>query len=133
WTAENDRKLLILTQGRSLMQDDYNQLVTAFPGTNFNGVRIRVSKLRVEQRKMYEELGWTLHDAGTPSSKSVRGGGKCTPNASPEKKGRKRAAKVMENREGGEDDDEATATKKAKQDEDVDLKTISVKEEDMDL
>ncbi|KAH7074614.1 hypothetical protein BKA63DRAFT_596131 [Paraphoma chrysanthemicola] len=64
WTLENERKLLILTQGRYLTADDYERLVTVFPGTNLNGVKIRTSRLRVEQRNMYEQLGWTLPEGG---------------------------------------------------------------------
>ncbi|KAF2128347.1 hypothetical protein P153DRAFT_35311 [Dothidotthia symphoricarpi CBS 119687] len=60
WTAENDRTLLILTLGRTLGPDDYHKLVEALPGSNYNGVRIRVSKYRVEQRKRFDELGWEM-------------------------------------------------------------------------
>lgn len=39
-------------------------------GTNYNGVRIRVSKLRVEQRKRFEELGWKMPDSDKASATS---------------------------------------------------------------
>ncbi|KZM21830.1 uncharacterized protein EKO05_0003145 [Ascochyta rabiei] len=58
WTAENDRLLLILTMGRTLTTDDYSRLVDAIPGSNYNGVRIRASRMRIEQRSRFEALGW---------------------------------------------------------------------------
>ncbi|KAF9695320.1 hypothetical protein EKO04_007156 [Ascochyta lentis] len=67
WTAENDRLLLILTMGRTLTSDDYHKLAETMPGSNYNGVRIRVSKMRVEQRKRFEVLGW-----GEPENASVK-------------------------------------------------------------
>ncbi|KAF2847305.1 hypothetical protein T440DRAFT_539868 [Plenodomus tracheiphilus IPT5] len=63
WTPENERRLLVLTQGRQLNGAEYERLLTVFPGTNLNGVRIRCSRLRVEQRKLYEEYGWDLDSA----------------------------------------------------------------------
>lgn len=34
WTLENERKLLVLTQGRYLSGEDYERLVSVFPGTH---------------------------------------------------------------------------------------------------
>jgi hypothetical protein len=85
--------------GRTLTTDDYHKLAEdALPreflltpsnqetytdhtlaGTNWNAVRQRVSKMRVEQRKRFEELGWSLPDgaAKTPTK---------TPAKSPKKR-----------------------------------------------
>ncbi|KAF2028383.1 hypothetical protein EK21DRAFT_69884 [Setomelanomma holmii] len=72
WTLENERKLLILTKGRYLTSEDYERLLTVFPGTNLNGVKIKCSRFRVEQRNMYEELGWTLPEGGAGHSGTKR-------------------------------------------------------------
>ncbi|KAI4606092.1 hypothetical protein J4E80_010300 [Alternaria sp. BMP 0032] len=70
WTLENANKLLILTQGRYLTGEDYERLVGVFPGTNLNGVKIKVSRFRVEQRKLFDEYGWTLPDGGAVLKKT---------------------------------------------------------------
>ncbi|KAI4918658.1 hypothetical protein J4E90_003045 [Alternaria incomplexa] len=70
WTLENANKLLILTQGRYLTGEDYERLVSVFPGTNLNGVKIKVSRFRVEQRKLFDEYGWTLPDGGAVLKKT---------------------------------------------------------------
>ncbi|KAH6848476.1 hypothetical protein BKA58DRAFT_349026 [Alternaria rosae] len=71
WTLENANKLLILTQGRYLTGEDYERLVSVFPGTNLNGVKIKVSRFRVEQRKLFDEYGWTLPDGGAVLKKGA--------------------------------------------------------------
>ncbi|KAI8940604.1 hypothetical protein NX059_001877 [Plenodomus lindquistii] len=60
WTPELERKLLVLIQGRQLNGAEYERLLSVFPGTNLNGVKIRCSRLRVEQRRLYEEYGWDI-------------------------------------------------------------------------
>ncbi|KAL6160211.1 hypothetical protein ACJBU6_01558 [Exserohilum turcicum] len=70
WTLENERKLLVLIQGRYLTSEDYERLVTVFPGTNYNGVKIKVSRFRVEQRKLYDEYGWVLPEGGAKLRKT---------------------------------------------------------------
>ncbi|OCK82839.1 hypothetical protein K432DRAFT_423857 [Lepidopterella palustris CBS 459.81] len=61
WTVENERKLLLLILGRVPSSDkEYKDLLPSFPGTNLNGVKIRVSRLRVEQRKLLEQVGTEL-------------------------------------------------------------------------
>ncbi|KAI4704910.1 hypothetical protein J4E89_009495 [Alternaria sp. Ai002NY15] len=100
WTLENANKLLILTQGRYLTGEDYERLVSVFPGTNLNGVKIKVSRFRVEQRKLFDEYGWTLPDGGAVLKKTP------TP-----RKNKKRDAEA----EGEEDEeDEEDKTPKAK-------------------
>ncbi|KAH8733212.1 hypothetical protein GQ44DRAFT_23025 [Phaeosphaeriaceae sp. PMI808] len=80
WTLENERKLLILTQGRYLTSADYERLVKdVFPGTNFNGVKIKVSRFRVEQRNQYEQLGWELPEGGAGHGKRKGAGEGGTP------------------------------------------------------
>jgi hypothetical protein len=116
-------QLLILTQGRYLNAEDYERIVSVFPGTSLissitpfpplpknspiplpnllfprshssltphsshthtppnhiltpagtsvKGVQVRVSKLRVEQRKLYEEYGWTLPDGAAKTKAPV--------------------------------------------------------------
>ncbi|KAI4915388.1 uncharacterized protein J4E92_009342 [Alternaria infectoria] len=98
--AEGGRnQLLILTQGRYLTSEDYERLVSVFPGTNLNGVKIKVSRFRVEQRKLFDEYGWTLPDGGAVLKKTP------TP-----RKNKKRGAEA----EAGEGDDVEEETPKAK-------------------
>ncbi|KAI4663289.1 uncharacterized protein J4E78_003700 [Alternaria triticimaculans] len=99
WTLENANKLLILTQGRYLTGEDYERLVSVFPGTNLNGVKIKVSRFRVEQRKLFDEYGWTLPDGGAVLKKTP------TP-----RKNKKRDAEE----EAGDGDDVEEETPKAK-------------------
>ncbi|KAF2639004.1 hypothetical protein P280DRAFT_481775 [Massarina eburnea CBS 473.64] len=82
WTVENERKLLLLCMGRpNLNPNDYREFINALPaGANYNGVRIKVSKFRIEQRAIYAEQGWTAPD-GKPATAA---------NETP--KGKKRAA-----------------------------------------
>ncbi|KAI4945859.1 hypothetical protein J4E91_007773 [Alternaria rosae] len=100
-------QLLILTQGRYLTGEDYERLVGAFPGTNLNGVKIKVSRFRVEQRKLFDEYGWTLPDGGAVLKK---GGGAATPRKTPGSK--KRSAEAVDGADGEEEDELATPTKK---------------------
>ncbi|OCL10151.1 hypothetical protein AOQ84DRAFT_438522 [Glonium stellatum] len=44
----------------NLKPTDHDQLATLFPGATRNAIAIRLSKLRIEQRKAYEALGWPL-------------------------------------------------------------------------
>ncbi|KAF1947138.1 hypothetical protein EJ02DRAFT_430325 [Clathrospora elynae] len=92
WTLENERKLFVLIQGRYPTSGDYERLLTQFPGTNLKGIQIKCSRFRVEQRKLYDEYGWTLPESGVKS--------KGTPNKAP--------ATPRKNRAAGDDDDEAT-------------------------
>jgi len=111
-----------LTQGRYLTGEDYERLVTVFPGastnpfsphpsnpltpptgTNLNGVKIKTSRFRVEQRNMYEELGWQLPEGGAGSKRKKAADGTAepeTPTKSPAKKPRakkgSKAAKAKE-------------------------------------
>ncbi|KAH7386779.1 hypothetical protein DE146DRAFT_182442 [Phaeosphaeria sp. MPI-PUGE-AT-0046c] len=90
WTVENERKLLILTQGRYLTGEDYERLTTVFPGTTKKAITVRVSKLRVEQRDLYKELGWELPEGG--AKRKASGAGEESPAKkarSPTKKGKK--------------------------------------------
>jgi hypothetical protein len=137
WTLENERKvhlhlsfhtfdlrlthpqLLVLIQGRYLTAEDYERLLTVFPGsrpplpqstlsislltcsfigTNLNGVKIKCSRFRVEQRNLYEQLGWQLFDGGAVKKK---------------KKKKKETTTKTPTKRGAEDGEEQkTATKK---------------------
>ncbi|KAL6164684.1 hypothetical protein ACJQWK_09408 [Exserohilum turcicum] len=104
WTLENERKLLVLIQGRYLTSEDYERLVTVFPGTNYNGVKIKVSRFRVEQRKLYDEYGWVLPEGGaklrkteTPAKDNNSSSSTATPN---------------KNKRSADDADTETPTKK---------------------
>ncbi|EUC29902.1 hypothetical protein COCCADRAFT_42458, partial [Bipolaris zeicola 26-R-13] len=78
WDGPNDLKLLLLTQGRYVKPEEYEQLSTAFPGTKIGSIRNHISVLRVKQRDLYEQLGWTLpegaagHSAQKKTPRSVR-------------------------------------------------------------
>ncbi|KAI4607244.1 hypothetical protein J4E83_009700 [Alternaria metachromatica] len=122
WTLENANKLLILTQGRYLTGEDYERLVSVFPGTNLNGVKIKVSRFRVEQRKLFDEYGWTLPDGGAVLKKTP------TP-----RKNKKRDAEEDAGEEDGVEDETPKAKKprgrkaKVKKEESVEAE---VEEED---
>jgi hypothetical protein len=106
------KQLLILSQGRYLTSNDYDRFLTVFPGTsdssvsccilthlqgtNLTGLKIKVSRFRVEQRTLYEQLGWQLPE-GAASQKRKRG-------TSAEKPTAKRAKKEMA--KGSESEDE---------------------------
>ncbi|EUC44127.1 hypothetical protein COCMIDRAFT_27514 [Bipolaris oryzae ATCC 44560] len=68
WEGPNDLKLLLLTQGRYVKPEEYEQLSTAFPGTKVGSIRNHISILRIKQRDLYEQLGWTLPEGGTGPS-----------------------------------------------------------------
>ncbi|KAI4678921.1 uncharacterized protein J4E88_006209 [Alternaria novae-zelandiae] len=104
WTLENEKKLLILTQGRYLTAEDYERIVGVFPGTSIKGVQVRVSLLRVEQRKLYEEYGWTLPEGGAKAKTPVT-----TPRKTPG--GKKRGVDAVEG-DGLDEDEVATPSKK---------------------
>ncbi|KAH7122532.1 hypothetical protein B0J11DRAFT_569329 [Dendryphion nanum] len=118
WTAENERKLLMLTMGRTLSADDYEKILEQFPGTNLNGIKIRTSRLRCERVNIFAELGWDLPEGGKAVKRStgVKGDTKITPK-------KKRAAK---------DEDETPTkprvTKKAK----VKTETQVARDDDLD-
>ncbi|KAF2199318.1 hypothetical protein GQ43DRAFT_442593 [Delitschia confertaspora ATCC 74209] len=104
WSAENDHKLLILALNRiNIGPKDYNEFVTAMPGSTYNGVRFRIAKFRTEQMKLYEELGWAM-----PAAKSA------TPVPSPIKKknGAPEKRDASEMMEGPEDKEGAILGKK---------------------
>ncbi|KAI4704909.1 hypothetical protein J4E89_009494 [Alternaria sp. Ai002NY15] len=131
WTLENEKKLLILTQGRYLTAEDYERIVGVFPGTSIKGVQVRVSLLRVEQRKLYEEYGWTLPEGGAKAKTPVT-----TPRKTPNNKtasGKKRGAGILEgdggDGEGVEEEDVATPSKKPRAKK---AKTKSKKEESVE-
>lgn len=64
-------QLLLLTQGRYVKTDEYEQLSSAFPGTTTGSIRNRISALRVKQRDMYEEAGWMLPEGGALKKPSM--------------------------------------------------------------
>ncbi|CAN9384865.1 unnamed protein product [Alternaria alternata] len=125
WTLENEKKLLILNQGRYLTGEDYERIVTVFPvtltplistllkpqpqGTNKKGVQVRVSLLRVEQRKLFEEYGWTLPEGAAKAKGPVTPRKNTTPKATTPKK---RAALGADG--DGEGDGSEDGTPKAK-------------------
>ncbi|KAL1608735.1 hypothetical protein SLS59_001925 [Nothophoma quercina] len=111
WTPENDRTLLLLSLGRNVGTADYEKFVTAVPaGANFQGVRQRISKLRVEQKKKYEELGWELTTEATTKAKTPatpkkrKGGDEEGGQETPVKKGR--AKKAAKSEDKVQDDEE---------------------------
>ncbi|PZD41969.1 hypothetical protein A1F97_03935 [Pyrenophora tritici-repentis] len=75
WEGPNDNKLLLITQGRYVKPEEYEQLTTAFPGTTIGSIRNRISALHVKQRDFYDSMGWTLPEGGatkkTPSKKKT--------------------------------------------------------------
>ncbi|KAF2823953.1 hypothetical protein CC86DRAFT_408965 [Ophiobolus disseminans] len=97
WTLENERKLLILIQNRTLAAEDYDRLLTAFPGTNLNGVKIKCSRFRVEQRNTYEELGWQLPEGGAGAKRK-----KDEPDTPVKKPRAKKETKAKESEDDGE-------------------------------
>ncbi|KAJ4402266.1 hypothetical protein N0V91_007299 [Didymella pomorum] len=70
WTPENDRILLLLALGRATGPADYEKFVSALSGANFQGVRQRISKLRMEQKRKYEDMGWELTTEATAKAKA---------------------------------------------------------------
>ncbi|KAH6843580.1 hypothetical protein CC77DRAFT_900376, partial [Alternaria alternata] len=101
WTADHERKLLLLTMGRTITTDDYHKLVDALPpGTNWNAIRQRFVKMRKEQRACMEELGWTLPDGATE-----------TPTKTPTKSPKKRTAAAEKSDEGGDAEAESPTKK----------------------
>ncbi|KAJ4363347.1 hypothetical protein N0V95_001120 [Ascochyta clinopodiicola] len=108
WTAENDRLLLILTMGRTLTTEDYSKLVEAIPGSNYNGVRIRVSKMRIEQRSRYEALGWGAVEDGKTSKTAKTTGEKKGGTAKTASRKRKGGS---DTNDGGDEDEESSETK----------------------
>ncbi|KAG9195877.1 hypothetical protein G6011_00998 [Alternaria panax] len=102
WTAENDRTLLVLTMGRALTTEDFHKLAKDAlpPGTNWNAVRQRVSKMRVEQRKRFEDLGWAMPESAAK-----------TPTKTPKGTPKKRAAATDKNDEGGDAETESPTKK----------------------
>ncbi|KAJ4367161.1 hypothetical protein N0V83_007691 [Neocucurbitaria cava] len=69
--------LLLLTQGRYVKPDEYEQLASAFGSSVSTGaIRNRISGLRVKQRDLYEKLGWELPEGGAGHSAKKPKGGK---------------------------------------------------------
>jgi hypothetical protein len=60
WDAENDRKLFLLTFGRSITASEHAQLSKAFPGSTTSSIRNRLSTLRAEMRKLHESLEYKV-------------------------------------------------------------------------
>jgi hypothetical protein len=58
----------------------FSLLIYPFIGTNLNGVRIKCSRFRVEQRNLYEQLGWDLLVGGAVKNQ------KETPSKTPTKR-----------------------------------------------
>ncbi|KAI8940605.1 hypothetical protein NX059_001878 [Plenodomus lindquistii] len=91
WEGANDLKLLLLTQGRYVKSDEYEKLASAFGAEASTGsIRNRISKLRVQQRNLYEGLGWEVPEGGAGhSSKKTAGGVGGTPKTpkTPKKRG----------------------------------------------
>ncbi|KAH9872600.1 hypothetical protein J1614_004993 [Plenodomus biglobosus] len=106
WEGANDMKLLLLTQGRYVKPDEYEMLAGAFgDDTSTGSIRNRVSKLRVQQRTLYEELGWELPDGGGAAHSARKNGGAAA--ATPKKMGsRKRGAGGAGAGAGGEGEGE---------------------------
>ncbi|OAL02578.1 hypothetical protein IQ06DRAFT_367114 [Phaeosphaeriaceae sp. SRC1lsM3a] len=121
WTLENEKKLLILTQGRYLSGEDYERLVKVFPGTNLNGVKIKVSRFRVQQRDLYKELGWDLPEGGAKRKNSGGGGSR---EETPTKKARTPSKKGKKEVEEKVEEDEVES------EEGVNVKKEAVEEED---
>jgi hypothetical protein len=79
-------------------------LLTHSTGTTVKGVQVRVSLLRVEQRKLFDEHGWTLPDGGAVSKKT----------ATPRKTtaGKKRGADAVDGDEDEAGEEMGTPSKK---------------------
>ena len=91
-------------------------------GANFQGVRQRISKLRVEQKKKYEELGWELTTEATTKAKTPatpkkrKGGDGEGGQETPVKKSR--AKKAAKSEDKVQDDDEGDAKGEGLKEED---------------
>lgn len=85
-------------------------ILTHSPGTNLNGVKIKVSRFRVEQRKLFDEYGWTLPDGGAVLKKG--GSAASTPRKTPTTK--KRGADTLDADDAGtgEGDEMGTPSRK---------------------
>jgi hypothetical protein len=105
----NIPQLLLLTQGRYVKPDEYDQLSQAFPGTSapppkklsnpsslpsnthttgttVGSIRNHISALRVKQRDAYEDLGWELPEgAAGYSNKKAAGTPKKSTAGTPKK------------------------------------------------
>ncbi|KAH4812793.1 hypothetical protein HBH61_079900 [Parastagonospora nodorum] len=81
------QQLLLLTQGRYVKTDEYEQLASAFTGTTVGSIRNRISALRVKQRNLYEEMGWDVPEGGAGHSakkkRGAEGGDEGTPSKKP--------------------------------------------------
>ncbi|KAH6153568.1 hypothetical protein HBI68_160900 [Parastagonospora nodorum] len=106
------QQLLLLTQGRYVKTDEYEQLASAFTGTTVGSIRNRISALRVKQRNLYEEMGWDVPEGGAGHSakkkRGAEGGDEGTPSKKPRaKKGMAKAKAVEEeSEEAAQNDDE---------------------------
>ncbi|KAF1933397.1 uncharacterized protein M421DRAFT_195917 [Didymella exigua CBS 183.55] len=122
WTPENDRIVLLLSFGRNIGPADYVKFVTALPaGANFQGVRQRISKLRMEQKKKYEDLGWELTTEATAKAKAPatpkkrKGGDEEGGEETPSKAKNPRAKKTLKFEETVQDDDEEAGDVKSEE------------------
>jgi hypothetical protein len=76
WDADNDRKLFLLTFGRSIAASEHAQLSKAFPGSMTSSIRNRLGALHAEMRKMHESLEYEVPGvsakkvSATPDKKS---------------------------------------------------------------
>ncbi|KAL1796172.1 hypothetical protein ACET3X_004712 [Alternaria dauci] len=64
WDAANDRKLFLLTFGRTVIPADYAEISRACPDSSVGSIRNRVSTLRAESRSMRELVGYDESNAG---------------------------------------------------------------------
>ncbi|KAF2847304.1 hypothetical protein T440DRAFT_212253 [Plenodomus tracheiphilus IPT5] len=133
WEGPNDYKLLLLTQGRYVKPEEYEKLATAFTGdTSTGSIRNRISKLRVLQRNLYEELGWELPEGGaghsskkTATSTATTTAATATPKKTPSKK---RAGSTTADADDG-GDVEATPSKRQRVKKGGKKKEVEVEED----
>ncbi|CAA9958140.1 hypothetical protein PTMSG1_01713 [Pyrenophora teres f. maculata] len=111
WEGPNDNKLLLITQGRYVKPDEYEQLTTAFPDTTTGSIRNRISALRVKQRDFYESmarrrrpLSATLEDAGVDDAEEAEQTPSKKPHARKPKTPSKKAKSAAEAEEGSENE-----------------------------
>lgn len=73
------------------------------PGTTKKAITVRVSKLRVEQRELYNDLGWDLPEGGAKRKAGGADGETPTPTKKPRTPSKKGGKKAVE--EASEEDD----------------------------
>ncbi|KAJ4989382.1 hypothetical protein SVAN01_05107 [Stagonosporopsis vannaccii] len=87
---------MILCFGRNPSTEDYARFVGAMPGASYNGVKIRCSKMRMEMKKRYEELGWTVPEMTQTKSESKGKAGEVSKAGRAAKAGRAQARETVE-------------------------------------